>query len=56
MTVFEEASLPVLVIVTVYSRTSPGRSEPPFRSTNVLPEVVKSGLNVEMEVTNAPSA
>ncbi len=47
-------SFPLFTMLSVYSRTSPGITEPPFRSTTVLPDELKSGLNVEIDVTNAP--
>jgi hypothetical protein len=52
------ASLPVLVALIVYSMMSPGRTAPPgwtVRSVTVFVAPLKSGLYVEMDVTNAPS-
>jgi hypothetical protein len=54
MTTFTAASFPVLVTFTVYSSTSPGATLPPLRSATAFDDVLKSGLNVEIEVMNAP--
>ncbi len=51
-------SLPVLVAEIVYSMVSPGSTAPPgcaLMSVNVFVAPPKSGLYVEMEVTNPPN-
>ncbi len=53
-TVPAESSLPVLATTMVYSRSSPAATTPPFTSLTDFVDVVKSGLKVEIDVTNAP--
>jgi hypothetical protein len=58
MTVFVAPSLPEFVPEIVYSIVSPGRTAPfgcVLRFVNVFVALPKSGLNVEIDVMNAPS-
>src|SRR5690606_6545991 len=53
-TVSVELSVPLLVVVSVYSISSPGRTTPPLSSTYDLWVAVKTGLRVATDVTKAP--
>lgn len=54
-TTWAASSWPVLVVAIVYSRTSPGRTVPPFRSATLFDSVAaRFGANTSVMKTTTP--